>query len=141
MSHARLLAIGAIHVDTPDLALAVAHVESFVAETGFELDRLCAEPYPKVGPHARVALLWRLPEGTPMEAVPAALDSFCASIAGPGHAAHRSAFHDAATTSDGPYIVDERILDARAAPFTRQEFVWLHVEIGTSPAAQADFGN
>ncbi|QJP13943.1 hypothetical protein G3545_09950 [Starkeya sp. ORNL1] len=139
MPRARLIAVGALHVDTPDLALALAHVESFAAEAGFECSRLRAEPYPKLGPHARVTLYWRLPEGMHADdTVSTALDEFCANVAGPKHVAHRTFFDHSGVAPGAPGIHDERILDARTAPFARSEFLWLHIEINTCPVAQAD---
>jgi hypothetical protein len=139
MPHARLIAVGALHVDTPDRALALARVESFTAEAGFEFGRLRAESYPKLGPHARVTFYWRLPEGSNTDdTVSAELDDFCASIAGPKHVAHRICFDHSGVAPGAPGIHDERILDARTAPFARGEFLWLHIEINTCPVAQAD---
>lgn len=137
----RLLATCALHVDTSDPASALAAVRRLAAEDGFDVLRLEAKPYTKLGAHCRVTFLWRMPE-TGWEEAPvlAALSALCRAIGGAAAAerAHAVLHRHDEIEPGTPGFHAERIMDARRIPFARAEFLWVDIDVNTDEGAQAD---
>lgn len=135
-----LLAICALHVDTPDPAVALAAVHRLAREDGLEFLRFDAQPYTKLGPHVRVTFVRRMPTTSRREEpVLATVSALCRTIgADAADGAHPHLYRHAEIAFGSPGFHAAWIMDARRTPFSRAEFLWVDIEVNTDAGAQAD---
>ncbi|WP_181699463.1 hypothetical protein [Chthonobacter albigriseus] len=125
----------AVVVDCSDTDEALAAIRAFATANGFDVLAGGAEPYDKLGPHARVWLHLRLPAcRTNREAADLA-ERLAARVCDPAHLAAElpTVFYE----EDGSMHY-ERIFDSRMHPVILPRALWLNLELDTGAGPQRD---